>query len=27
VQVEWTPPAGANEKLKGILERMKAKQS
>jgi FdrA protein len=27
VQVEWTPPAGDNEKLKGILERMKAKQS
>jgi FdrA protein len=24
VQVEWTPPAGDNEKLKGILERMKA---
>jgi FdrA protein len=27
VHVEWTPPAGDNEKLKGILERMKAKQS
>jgi FdrA protein len=27
VHVDWTPPAGDNEKLKGILERMKAKQS
>jgi FdrA protein len=27
VHVEWTPPAGDNDKLKGILERMKAKQS
>jgi FdrA protein len=27
VHVEWTPPAGDNEKLKGILERMKARQS
>jgi FdrA protein len=27
VHVEWAPPAGDNEKLKGILERMKAKQS
>jgi FdrA protein len=27
VHVEWTPPAGDNEKLKGILERMKDKQS
>ncbi|MBN2677732.1 MAG: acyl-CoA synthetase FdrA [Anaerolineaceae bacterium] len=27
VHVEWSPPAGDNEKLKGILERMKAKQS
>ena len=27
IQVEWAPPAGDNEKLKGILERMKAKQS
>lgn len=26
VQVEWRPPAGGNEKLMGILERMKAKQ-
>jgi FdrA protein len=25
VQVDWTPPAGDNEKLKGILERMKSK--
>ncbi|HJW82907.1 MAG TPA: acyl-CoA synthetase FdrA, partial [Anaerolineae bacterium] len=23
VQVEWRPPAGGNEKLMGILERMK----
>jgi FdrA protein len=27
VHVDWAPPAGDNEKLKGILERMKAKQS
>jgi FdrA protein len=27
VHVEWAPPAGDNDKLKGILERMKAKQS
>ena len=27
VHVEWRPPAGGNEKLMGILERMKAKQS
>lgn len=25
VQVDWRPPAGGNEKLMGILERMKAK--
>lgn len=27
VQVEWRPPAGGNEKLMGILERMKASQA
>jgi FdrA protein len=25
VQVDWKPPAGGNEKLAGILERMKQK--
>jgi FdrA protein len=26
VQVDWRPPAGGNEKLAALLERMKAKQ-
>ena len=26
VHVDWRPPAGGNEKLMGILERMKAKR-
>jgi len=27
IQVDWRPPAGGNEKLMGILERMKRKPS
>jgi hypothetical protein len=27
IQVDWRPPAGGNEKMMGILERMKAAQA